>query len=62
MHANLSVQRLSYKGGKLAKKNLFCVACWTVVGIIKLDVDYYVCISLTTLPFINKLLRSEKKR
>lgn len=61
MHANLSVQRLSFKGGELAKNNLFCFACHTVVGIIKPGVDYYVCISLT-LPFVNKLLRSDKKR
>lgn len=62
MHVNLSVQSLSYKGGGLGKKNnLFCFACQTVVGIIKRGVDYYVCISLT-LPFINKLIRSEEKR
>lgn len=62
MHANLSVQRLSYKAGGLAKKNnLFCFACQTVIGIIKLGVYYYVCISLT-FRFISKLIRSEKKR
>lgn len=49
MHANLSVQRLSYKGGGLAKKKgiiLFFV-CESVVVITGLGVDYYIYISLT---------------
>lgn len=48
MHANLSVQRLSYKGGGLAKKMYkFFFVCQSGVVITGLGVDYYIYISLT---------------